>query len=173
MRKIIAIGLIVAAALTGCGGAAPPPEATPKAVPKAAPVEKTPEMIAAELRNTFAPLKASLGSKQDVEDPVKAKVIADLRAAMTANAISENGKRAISQVSHDMEEIVRQARDLKLWSSLMCGIEAYETLVPGDAKFSRLKEQGALRMKRPYRFSGRCRVPDRLHAHRPSTDNRP
>jgi len=72
-----------------------------------------------------------------------------VRGAYAKYKDDEKGKAALTAISHDLEEVISQARDQQRWRLVMAGIQAYEILNPGATKMNRLKERAQLWLNRP------------------------
>jgi len=116
------------------------------------------EEIAKEIRQGLAPLYELLKSRSDgrgwgsggtgaagmLTMPVENQVVTALRASRQKHQSSENGREAIKMATHDIEDIIRQARDQERWRLLMGCIAAFEAISPGSTKMEHLKERAKL-----------------------------
>lgn len=144
MRIVLVLLLVLSVLLVGCKAKAPEPQP----VATTEPVEKTPEMIAQELRTPLAPLLTTAPGAT-IPEQVRQKMISDVRGVCTANKTTDNGKQAISQVRAEVESVVGKARDAKLWSVALAAAEVYEVFEPGSTKFDRLKNTCNAYLKMP------------------------
>jgi len=143
MGKIALIGLMCTLVLLGCAKEPPPPETPPP------PPEPTPEEIAADIRKNLEPMERVFNGGGEYDISTKDAMIGALTTARSTNQVKENGRQAIAMVSHDIEEIVRKARDKRRWRMVLVAIEAYDALQPGGEKFNRIKELALLQVNRP------------------------
>jgi hypothetical protein len=89
------------------------------------------------------------GMAAGLNDDVKEQVKAGLQAARAKHQITENGKQALATVTHELEELISEARDQQRWRLTLGAVEAYEVLSPGSTKMNRLKERAQLYILRP------------------------
>lgn len=145
MKKVLSVLLILAIVLAvGCAQPPPPPPPEPKAPP-----EPTPEQIAGEIRTHIATLQSAVQNNAPFPMDSVPAMAEGLRSAAAKHRLTDNGKAGIAQVSHDIEEVIRKARDIKRWKIVLGGIEAYDALVSGSSKYNRLKEQANLQLAKP------------------------
>jgi len=145
MKKALSVLFILAIILTvGCQQPAPPPPPEPKAPP-----EPTPEQIAGEIRAHIGTMQSAVDANAPFPMDSVPAMVDGLRAAAAKHRLTDNGKAGIAQVSHDIEEIIRKARDIKRWKIVLAGIDAYDALISGSSKYNRLKELGKLQLSKP------------------------
>lgn len=122
--------------------------------PEAGVPEPTTQELLEEMRQVLKPLssllvKEGLGEPGYLTDDAKAQTVAVLREIRTRNEVTENGREANSLITHDIADMVWQARDLERYRLVLGTIEAYEVMAPGTTKMRRLKERATIMRNRP------------------------
>jgi hypothetical protein len=141
IRLVALMLLVTLLAVAGCqkNDVAPPP-------PTPAPA---PEQIAGQIRSSLAPLQAPLTGAGPFDANLKESVLTALRTARSQNQITPNGKIALNQVTNDIQDIIRQAREQKRWPLVVAALEAYEIFQPNDPQMATLKKLADLEVKKP------------------------
>ena len=147
MNRLLVVCLAATLVLCACPKPAPPPPPTPKAPP-----EPTPEEIAAQIRPALEPCKRLLRQKVrtgGLSSEDKKRVHDELKAAKQKFQHTENGKQALSMITHDVEAMIQNARDQSRWRTVKEFIDTWRILSPGNPKMDRLEERADLHMRQP------------------------
>ena len=154
MNRLLVLCLAATLVLCACPKPPPPP---PPVAPKAPP-EPTPEAIAAEIRPALEPYRNLLRQKigpggtdaaGGLSPGDQKRVQDELKAAKQKFQHTENGKQALRMVTHDVEEMIQNARDQSRWRIVKDCIETWRILSPGSAKMDRLEERTNLHLRQP------------------------
>jgi len=157
MNRLIVLCLAATLVLCACPKPPPPP---PPPAPKA-PEEPTPEAIAAQIRPALEPYRRLLrqkigpggtGAADGLSGGDQKRVREELKAAKQKFQHTENGKQAIRMVTHDVEEMIRNARDQSRWRIVKECIETWRILSPGSPKMDRIEERADLHLRQPRVF---------------------
>lgn len=154
MNRVLVLCLVATLVLCACPKPPPPPPApTTKAKP-----EPTPEEIAAQIRPALEPYRnllrrkigsAGTGAADGLSPADRKRVREELQAAKQKFQHTENGKQAIRMVTHDAEEMIRNARDQSRWRVVKECIETWRVLSPGSTKMDRVEERADLHLRQP------------------------
>ena len=147
MKKTLTLFMLILIVLVGC--AKPPPTKAPAPPPAPAPAPPSPEEIAAEIRPILAPIQSSLQPGVGFVDEAKGQLIAGLNAARSKHSVTENGKMALSQIAREIEDMLKQATEMKKWRVVMACVDSYEVLDPNSPKMTRPRERAMLQINRP------------------------
>ena len=152
MRRGYLFLLATVVGVWGCSESILPPP--PSAVPPVAM-----DSIVAEYRQALVPLTSIVASPTNEDgtstvvllDGVKEQVLDQLKAIQAKYRETESGEASLIQARHEVEELLRQARDQRRWKLVLASIEVYETLFPDkvDAKIRRLKDRATIAYGRP------------------------
>jgi len=149
MRRICLVVLVPVAALCGCRETLRPPQ--PPAQPTAAAGD-----VLSELRQVLMPMTSLLvsgerspGAPGMLRDEVKEQVLAGLREAKAKHQGSDVGKEALKQFSHEIVEMIQQARGADRWKLVLGGVDAYEVLNEPSPRMERLRQRALIHFNRP------------------------
>lgn len=148
MNRLLVVFVLGVLLFTGCIAKEPEPPPAP-----APPPEPSPEKIADDIRATITPMSSLVlspgGAGPALTEDTKNQVINSLRTARAKYQVTENGRQALSVISHELDDVITKARDQERWALVLGAIEASEVLQPGTTKHNRLKERAQLNQKRP------------------------
>lgn len=149
MRRVCVVVLVSVVALAGCRETLRPPPSQP-------PVPAAPADVLAELRPLLTPMTSLLvAADQGARAPRrlrgvdKEQVLAGLREAKAKHQGSDAGKEALKQFSHEIIEMVRQAREADRWGLVLAGVDAYEVLNEPSPRMERLRKRALIHFNRP------------------------
>jgi len=157
-RRTVRAALVLMALICGCGQHGETTSATPGPTP-----ELTTEQILSELHQGVSPLTSLVvpvpnvvgwghdgsGAPAQLTPEVREQVLSFLRAAKMKYEATKNGKAALGQLADNLAANVDAAWKQERWTAVMCGIEAYEILVPASVRMARLRERAEVRANRP------------------------
>ncbi|NIA13557.1 MAG: hypothetical protein GWP08_05705 [Nitrospiraceae bacterium] len=120
----------------------------------------TAEAILSELRLAVAPLSAVLNAdgygEQNPQAPgyltdaAKEQTLTAVREAVQKYRKTENGRRALTLLEHELVTMIQQARDDDRWRLVLGAVEAYELINPeSSSRMERLKERARVHFNRP------------------------
>ncbi|HOZ47345.1 MAG TPA: hypothetical protein PLO37_18980 [Candidatus Hydrogenedentes bacterium] len=72
-----------------------------------------------------------------------------LKAAKAKHSAIYNGEVALSQLAREIEGVLDQAKEKKMWPLVCTSCEAYDILDPGNTKTKRYMDRAILELKRP------------------------
>lgn len=144
MRQSLILSLVVLAVLAGCTAKEPEPP------PVEAPPEPTPqEIYNNELRPAVDGLWGPMRGGPTLDDAVRDEVVAKLGPLKAKHSATENGRIALSNVTRDIEALIRDARNESRWLVVKGACMAFSVMQPGDERHKKLEERADLMIARP------------------------
>jgi hypothetical protein len=146
MKTFTSVVLIAVVAALGCKQAPPP---APKEAP---PPKPTASEIAQEFRAAMAPLNDSLINLTPCSPAMRDAVAGAMTAVRSKHQSSDNAdnlRGAVNQISSEVDDMVKKAREAKRWGLVLGALGAYDVVQPGNTKYDRLKEQANLQINKP------------------------
>ena len=146
MARILLFLTVCVLAFGGCEEAKQ--EAEPPPPPPAGP---TPEEIAAEIRPVLDPFKQLIAEEETtfLTEQVEKQVIDALQAAREKHQGTEKGREAIRIITHEIRDLIKQAREQQRWRLILGCIAAHEVLDPESENTRILKDRAELYQTRP------------------------
>jgi len=139
--------LLVVLLVPGCAEPPPPEPQKPELPP-----EPSPEQIRGELKNAVQVLWQPLDGGGGIGTDTRKQAVDNFRAQKGKVPSSDNGRKALSLIQRDIEELVRKGRKEERWQPVKGGIEIYKILQPGNDRYDKLEERADLMLKRPKAF---------------------
>ena len=150
MRRVCIVVVVPVVALFGCREALRAPS------PSQPTVAAAPGDILLELRQILTPMTSLLvsadrgaGAPRMLRDAHKEQVLAGLREAKAKHEGADAGKEALKQFSHEIVEMIQQARELDRWKLVLGGVDAYEVLNEPSPRMERLRKRALIHFDRP------------------------
>ncbi len=158
MRKIAIVCLALMFVVCACEPAPPPPPPAPPPPPPPSPQE-----IAAEIRPCLGPYQALVtttvpgqgtgsggqGAFGSLSAEQQKQTFDCLAAAKSKHQVTENGKEALGVITHELEDLIKVARDQHRWKLVLGCIESHAALAGPSEKYKRLKEHAEKELRRP------------------------
>ena len=143
--RLVALMAIVAAGCTPSSAPPPPPQPT-----DAQGLSMTKQGVLDELRPQLGPLRACLAQNAaGISDANSNTVLAAFRDAKLRYGDRDYAKEAFAELSNDISEIARQARDLERWRLAMLCVDIHEILGMNSLELSRISERGKVILGKP------------------------
>ncbi|MBI5093422.1 MAG: hypothetical protein HZB26_13400 [Candidatus Hydrogenedentes bacterium] len=146
MQRLMRFGVLVMvlATMVGCE------DAKKKEAEKAPPPKiRTKGEVAGDFQPAYRPLQDAVAAGQDVPRETGAAIAGALGSAKGKNAAEPNGPDAISQVTSELEDLVKAANDKQLWGTVVSACDALAAMDPSSPKVARYKDKAILQLNRP------------------------
>lgn len=143
--RLVALMALVAAGCTPSSPPPPPPQPTDSQG-----LSMTKQGVLDELNPQLAPLRASLGKNvPGISDANSNAVLAAFRDAKLRYGDRDYAKEAFAEISNDVCDIARQARDEERWRLAMLCVDIHEILGMNSLELSRISERGKVILGKP------------------------
>ena len=157
MSRTLALCLVILVAFCGCKKEPPPPPEKPPPPPPTA------EELAVAIKACVEPLRAltrdapagqgfgagGKGAAGVLTNPIEKQVVDCLKSEYQKNRAQENGAQALKMVQHELEGIIRIARDQERWRLAVGCIHAFQAVAPQSTKMDNLLSRAELHLRRP------------------------